>query len=633
MNTMRSAQITPRNRLFKCLAISLVAHTAVLSYFYFHPLILQSPFKSLFGMNAAQPTLLENEEERELLFKNHLLDEVFQKIVVLSPHYQRPFDLIELPKGIALSPNLEETLAAPELSLPNLQLSENTKKFTAASEITPIDETDVLSTITVFNPPDFGGPIASQLQIDKEISLIQPPFFNTGSSGEIADMDLKVESDFPLVARQESNNALNLLPKDLSFAPMTDDDLGMMTHPHMMTMQGAASDLSIEQEQAPARLFIPKMGAPALAKRTLPSESISTEPSEYDFPSTDFAAEWNEDFDVDITFLPTPEGKGYIFSLALSPNCDISSHSLKQNLYFIIDRSSSVQKHRFAVFKRAVLKALSSMQQGDTFNILVMDRKIARFSPENRPVSLKNINAAEEFLDKQDAGGFFNTADIYTKLGKILPSIPENDEMHTAILLTDGKTSMNAEKKQTALKNWIQNNQGKVSLYTCAIGADNDLLTLDMFSLVSGGKLLYSDTHASFPRKLSKLVLDLKDPIAKDLSVSVIPHNPNSNIEFYTANSQLPSLYGHQPYVLVGKIDEPGSFDLVIQGRHQGNWIAIKKNISFIDGHKGDDKLEKLWNAQHAGLCYAKFIKEGKLAHLKEAKQILKKSRSEVAFE
>ena len=88
------------------------------------------------------------------------------------------------------------------------------------------------------------------------------------------------------------------------------------------------------------------------------------------------AAEWNDDFDTDVVFLPNPEGKGYIFSVSLTPNYDISSHSLKQNLYFVLDRSNSVEKHRFGVFKRAVLKALSSMQHGDTFNIFIIDKKV-----------------------------------------------------------------------------------------------------------------------------------------------------------------------------------------------------------------------------------------------------------------
>ena len=262
-----------------------------------------------------------------------------------------------------------------------------------------------------------------------------------------------------------------------------------------------------------------------------------------------------------------------------------------------------------------------------------MDKKTVKFSPENRPVSLKNIHAAEEFLDKQEAGGLFNSANVYSSIDKILALVPEDEEQHTAILLTDGKMNMNAQQKQSALKKWLDKNQGKMSLYACAIGADNDLVSLDMLCSLSGGKLLYSDTHASFPRKLSKLVLDLKDPVAKNLTITAIADNPNSHIEFHSANPEMSSLYGHQPYVIVGQIDEPCSFDLVIQGRHRDEWIAIKKTVSFIDGHKGDTSLEKIWDAEHANLCYSKFVKEGSLKHLKEAKEILKKSRSEVAFE
>src|ERR1700722_13822627 len=104
MNTMSIPLVKHRRLLIKCLAVSLAAHAAALSYFYFHPLILQNPFQSLFGIHSVEPIALENEEEANaFLAKNHLLEEVFQKIVVMSPHFQQPYDLIELPKGISLA--------------------------------------------------------------------------------------------------------------------------------------------------------------------------------------------------------------------------------------------------------------------------------------------------------------------------------------------------------------------------------------------------------------------------------------------------------------------------------------------------------------------------------------------------
>ena len=632
MKTMTFPQTHQSGLLFKCLALSLVLHTAALTVFYYNPLILQKTIKSLFGLSAATPTLLEFEEENiALLQKNHLLDEVFQQFVVLSPHFQQPYDLIELPKGISLAPNQET--ADFEISSNMEKIEAPQREFILAHAVNMQDHEEK-NIPTFFSPPEMGVPIASQLQIDAQSIFIEIPMASVPIAGSGAYEDLISLSEFSLSAEFEADYALNLAPQLVSPNSLkVGDDLQLKTDTKLLSAQVNIRDINLENAPVRSTLFIPKAPNNISEKKAIAVESSISDFDQYDFPTLATAAEWNDDFDADVVFLPNPEGKGYIFSVSLKPNYDISDHSLKQNIYFILDRSNSVQNHRFAVFKRGVLKALSSMQHGDRFNILVIDKKVARFSTENIPVTMKNIQAAEEFLDKQEGGGLFSAGEIYASLEKILTSIPADDEMHTAILLTDGKTNFNTERKQAALKKWVEMNQGRLSLYTAAIGRDNDLLSLDLLSSVSGGKLLYSDTHASFPRKLAKLVLDLKDPVAKDLVISAIPHNPHSHIEFYPANSHLPSLYSHQPYVLVGQIDDPCAFDLVIQGRHQDQWVAIKKNISFVEGHKGDHNLAMQWTAQQANLCYAKFLKEGKASHLKEAKEILKKSRAEVAFE
>jgi hypothetical protein len=127
--------------------------------------------------------------------------------------------------------------------------------------------------------------------------------------------------------------------------------------------------------------------------------------------------------------------------------------------------------------------------------------------------------------------------------------------------------------------------------------------------------------------------MDLKDPVAKELTLTALPHHPGSHIELYPTNTPLAPLYAHQPYVILGQIDHPCSFDLVLQGRHRDQWIAIKKTVSFIDGRKGDVTLQNQWKSQQASACYSHFLKEGKAAHLQEAREILKHSRAEVAFE
>ncbi len=623
-----------RRLAVKCILFSLVAHIAAVTFFYFHPLIVQGPFKSLFGMTAATPILLNIDEENGefLKKKNQMLEEVFEHIVLLSPHFQKPYDFIDLPKGIALAPNEEETIPTypQDTFLPDLTSSGRDFAFTAVNEFQDQEGNDFRS---LFSPEEMETPIASQLQINPEPAVSQIPAVAI-PLGQGKYDDLIAVSDYSLHPTFETDYSLNLSPQLASPSSLKiGEDLELKADKAPQAAQITAKDLMLEKEKVRSTLFVLKAAQTSPDTKDIKVASSLSDLEQYDFPAMAMAAEWNNDFDVDVLFLPNPEGQGYIFSLSIQPNYDFSSHSLRQNLYFIIDRSNSVQKHRFAVFKRAVLKALASMQHGDTFNILIMDKKLVTFSPQSRPITMKNIQAAEEFLDKEEAGGRFAAGEIYTSLEKILPVIPDDEEIHTAILLTDGKSSLSPERKQKALKQWVEKNNGKLALYTAAIGRDNDLVGLDMLSSVSGGKLLYSDTHASFPRKLAKLVLDLKDPIAKDLMITAIPHHPHSHIEFYAAGSHLPALYSHQPYLLIGQIDDPCAFDLIIQGRHCDQWIAIKKSVSFIEGQKGSQALESDWSAQHAHRCYAKFLQEGKAAHLKEAKEILKKSRHEIAFE
>ena len=73
----------------------------------------------------------------------------------------------------------------------------------------------------------------------------------------------------------------------------------------------------------------------------------------YLLPEIAQARPWDEAFDLKVQLMPHPEGKGYVFSLNLIANDEIAMESMSQNYYFLIDRSSSIERYRFASFKRA----------------------------------------------------------------------------------------------------------------------------------------------------------------------------------------------------------------------------------------------------------------------------------------
>lgn len=610
-----------RSLLLTSVAISVGLHGLGLYFLATQPVTLHHSLRSLFGISIPAPEYLDSAEELQAK-KNTILEEVFDQVVVFSSHLQQPFDLVELPRGIAIAPDEE---MAPELSFEHrVQSDLFIDDFICTSDanwdaFTPQDLIACSSDSVPLFVPTLAIPSASIRSFDLEYTALP-------LDQEAYIIDPLEISSFVCSASEESEGNTARMQESL------------MAHsfPASILKEGDDKILEIDTTLAAHKTQerVPFLSYPPLSALHAPRIRITDNSSDFSdyFPESLAAtSEWNDDFDLNITFLPNPEGRGYIFSLALEPNFDISQYSLKHDVIFVIDHS--VRKHRFDVFKRAVIKALSCLQQGDSFNIYIIDKKMTRLHTKSLPVSQKTLRAAEHFLEKQAENALFSKGDIYASLEKILSELQGVHCIHSAIVVTDGVSHTSSKKQSQVLKDWMEKNNGKLSVYTAAVGQKNDLLMLDLLSSISGGKLLWSDTHSAFPRKLAKLVLDLRDPIASDLVIDATPIHSDTKISLAPSFFQPPVLFSHQPYVIVGSIDEPGPFDLMIQGRHGDQWIAIKKTVSFIEGSKGDRSLINQWMSQKALRPYTKFLNDGKLAYLKEAKEIFKKSRSEVAFE
>ena len=72
----------------------------------------------------------------------------------------------------------------------------------------------------------------------------------------------------------------------------------------------------------------------------------------------------SNDFNLSVEYAPKKEG-GYLFRLALTPKSDIKFKHIKQNYFFLMDRSHSIRFNRYEMTKVAVAKALALLQKGD----------------------------------------------------------------------------------------------------------------------------------------------------------------------------------------------------------------------------------------------------------------------------
>ncbi len=340
----------------------------------------------------------------------------------------------------------------------------------------------------------------------------------------------------------------------------------------------------------------------------------------------------SNDFNLTVEYAPRKEG-GYLFRLALTPKPDIKFKHIKQNYFFLIDRSHSIRFNRYELTKVAVAKALALLQKGDTFNVLVFDDAIVRLSPGNLLWNAPSISLARSFIQQQEYGGLFANTDLYSSLGMIIPNAVAENEVNTAILLSDGDTFLNSDKQRVSIGSWTEKNAGKVSLHVVASGRGNNLALLDILSVLNKGSLHYSSTDKGLENVLFRLLRSIRNPIGKDITTSVLPSAPDTVITLYPEPRFLANLYENTPYVVYGVINQLKDFHIFFQGKYYDKLLDIKQEVSFKKAAKIDSEvLEKKIAMQKAYIAYNNYLREGNQAYLHEVKQLLGPYRLPIAF-
>ncbi len=340
----------------------------------------------------------------------------------------------------------------------------------------------------------------------------------------------------------------------------------------------------------------------------------------------------SDDFNLKVEYSSRKEG-GYLFRLELKPKQDVKFKHIKQNFFFLIDRSHSIRLNRYQITKVAVAKALALLQKDDTFNVLVFDDAITRLSDQNLLWNAYNISIARDFIQKQEYGGLFANTDLYSSLGMIIPSIVPENEVNTAILLSDGDTFLSSDKQRKSIGNWTEKNAGKVSLYAIASGRGNNLALLDILSLFNKGALHYSPTDMGIENVLFNLIQSIRNPIGKEITLTVLPSSQETVVFLYPQAQFLANLYENTPYVVYGMTNQLNDFHIFFQGKYYDKLLDIKQKVSFKEASKIEaEVLEKKIAMQKAYSAYYLYLLSGQQVHLNEVKQLLSPYRIPIAF-
>jgi hypothetical protein len=594
--------------LLKCIVTSGAFHAIAMAAFFAAPIHFHPNFFTTLGKTP--PTRFD-EDDPVILKKDAALAEAFRDFVVAKPPYVRGVrggfktaaadphstalaEEASLPSGQSLLlPDMEKPAEIAAISMEPLELPDQEVSFKLR-----------VPSLSLDLPPPSIEPSPRQLNPFESITLQSLPEQQNIASEGLLDFEF-------LPSEEKFRTPITLAPELPSSHAAIASDVSLLSKQE--TISDPTIPLKERLTSFPVLKFELQPAAPIYS--ALPSLS------HYGIPELS-SIEWNDIFDVDIKTVAREEG-GYLFSLSFMPKVDMNQHRLKQTYYFLIDRSNTIERNRYQSFKRAVIRSIGSLREGDHFNVIIFDSKISRLSETRIPYTKKNHLLAEEFLERQPHGHYGTPTDLFSSLTKIIPTQVNEEEAHTAILISDGESSLKLDKQRSLINAWLQTNRGRVTLYTAAVGHDNNLSTLDLLGTVSRGSLLYSETHTGFPRKLAKLVLTLRSAIAKDMTLTLTSTDPSSRLQIYPSSGRLPYLFSEHPFVLYGTADKLADFTLQLEGRNKGQVLSIKKAVSFAKAKSGNRLLSKQWATEQAHLFYEQYLQEGKPVLLEEAKKLL----------
>lgn len=268
-----------------------------------------------------------------------------------------------------------------------------------------------------------------------------------------------------------------------------------------------------------------------------------------------------------------------------------------RELIWVLDISGSMEGESIEQARSAMLKAISTLNPEDYFNIISFNTQARTLFPNSRIAHTDNLNLARQKILALEAEG---GTDMRPALDLALNQTDHSDRLKQVIFVTDGAVSNEAE-----LFSIIHSNLGEARLFTVGIGSAPNSYFMRKAALAGRGSFTYISQPQEVNNKITQLLHTLETPALTDLGIDL--NTPTASV----LPQVLPDVYRGEPvyiafkadsfpnYIeLSGKLDgRISSLRLPLQSPLQHQGIAVewarRKISELVDQHPTADKTRK----------------------------------------
>ncbi len=327
------------------------------------------------------------------------------------------------------------------------------------------------------------------------------------------------------------------------------------------------------------------------------------------------------EFDVVVRTIPKKSGYGHYFSILLSPHEQGVIDPIKNHVYFLIDRSITVEPHRYFTFIKGVLQAIDYLQEGTSFNIAFFDHETEWFEKEDLTFKKSTSSHVRKKLKELPQRGKSNIQTFCKLIGRLKLKAENSGEPHTVILLSDGRFMKNIRINRYPIRELVEDLPDNFSLHTVSTSDNNNIAMLNTLAGLCHGDSVYAKTHSAFGRKLSALTKRIHRPIGFSAKVTQVDENDSTIL--YDADLAATQLYTDKVFKIYGETKEKKEFTLLIQAYNGDRWLNIPKKISFQESINSPSRLSHDIAQYQALFDISHYLKTGDLDALNHAKDLL----------
>ncbi|MDX8430858.1 MAG: hypothetical protein SNF33_03520 [Candidatus Algichlamydia australiensis] len=336
--------------------------------------------------------------------------------------------------------------------------------------------------------------------------------------------------------------------------------------------------------------------------------------------SNDEMVKIDSPFDPYVEYASDGRG-GYYFGIELHLLKDFELPSQKQNFHFMIDRSKATDRVQYEAYKQGVLKALTYLKKGDTFNIYIFDSRNKQLSPIPLPVSKQTIAKARSFLTDEKHGILFRSAKMYNLIEEMVAKVQDETLLTNIVFMAGPKTLSDLRTKRLDVQHLLKTNSQHANLFFITSCDKENFSMMQLLATMNRGQAIYSPTNTSIPRKIANLVHRISKPIGREMHV--LTRSDNAQIDLYSSTKlNRAHLYKNNAFKIYGRTDQLEDFEIILQGKGEENWLHMTQPIKLKKALRVGRSLRKTLAGLQVLPLYKRYIDEGIPEHLWEATKI-----------